>query len=318
VCGSYLQARSRGRAADEAKQHGECAQHVSRPSRRDLAEQAMLDGIPLRRSRRIVADGDFQSGFVREILKSLLETPRPSRVAPSGIRLDHQTFCPRIIRPMQTPPVGDGVHGQGRRVARSGHAHMALVSLRIVNSVLRRATFGVLGKVVGIDFLCFFPPRLPDILEMAHQFFLLGVHADSRVAHPSEFFAFFGDIAELSISLGVRLARVQHLAMAAQTVALLPQQATDGGGAGPAIQRLRQASQPRPHPFFCRAGIAGGFRFHQSSKVRQDCRIFFSTGGRPPPGSRTRSVGRPRSPWSSSSRPMRMVSGCSPVISATC
>jgi len=223
VCGGHLQARSRGRVADEAKQHGECAQHVSRPSRRDLAEQAMLDGIPLRRSRRIVADGDFQPGFVREILESLLETPRPRRVAPAAVRLDHQMFCLRIIRLMQTPPVGDGVHGQCRRVARSGHAHMALVSLRIVNSVLRRATFGVLGKVVGIDSLRFFPPRLPDILEIAHQLLFLGVHADSRVACAAEFFAFFGDVAKLSISLGVRLARMQHLAMAAQAVALLPQ-----------------------------------------------------------------------------------------------
>lgn len=163
---------------------------------------------------------------------------------------------------MQTPPVGDGV----------------------------------LGEVVGVDLLCFVPLRLPDIFEIAHQFFLLGVHADARVARAAEFRAFFGDVAELSISLGVRLARVQHLAMAAQAVALLSQQATDGGGTGPAIQRLRQASQPRPHPFFFRTGIAGGFRFHQSSKVRQDRRIFFSTRGRPPPGSRTRSVGRPRSP----------------------
>ena len=225
--GGHLQAGSRGRAADESQQHGERAQHEPGPSRRDLAEQAMFDGIPLRCSRRIVADGDRQPGFVREILESLLETPRPRRVAPAGIRLDHQTFCLRIIRPMQTPPVGDGIYGQVRRVARRGHAHMPLVSLRIVNSVLRRAALGVLGKVVGVDFLRFFPPRLPGVLEIPHQFLFLGVHADSRVARAAEFFALCGDVAELSISLGVRLARVQHLAMAAQAVALLPQQAAD-------------------------------------------------------------------------------------------
>jgi len=76
---------------------------------------------------------------------------------------------------------------------------------------------------VGVHFLCFLPPRLAGIFEVPHQFLLLGVHADPRVAGAAELLTLGGNVPELSIPFGVRLARVQHLAMAAQTIALLPQ-----------------------------------------------------------------------------------------------
>ena len=121
------------------------------------------------------------------------------------------------------PPVGDGVHGQIRRVSRRGHTHLPFVPLRIVDPVLRCSTLGVLGKVVGVHFLRFLPPRLAGVLEVPHQFLVLGVHADPRVAGAAELLTLGSNVAELSIPFGVRLARVQHLAMAAQTVALLSQ-----------------------------------------------------------------------------------------------
>jgi hypothetical protein len=86
---------------------------------------------------------------------------------------------------------------------------------------------------------------------------------------------------------------VQHLPMAPQAIILLSQQAADRRGTGPAVHCLRQATQPRPNPLLPGTRIAGGLWFYQLSRVFQQRGIFFSTRGRPPPGSRTRSVGRP-------------------------
>lgn len=100
-------------------------------------------------------------------------------------------------------------------------------------------------------------------------------------------------MAELDIAFGMLLARVEHLAMAPQSVLLLPQQATDRGWTGTAVQGLRQTPQPGAYPFLVRAGIAGHLRLYETSEVLKQGQIFFSTRGRPPPGNRTRSVGRP-------------------------
>jgi len=55
--------------------------------------------------------------------------------ATAGIGFDHQAFPLRIIRPVETPPVGDGVHGQVGCVGRGGHAHVTLIPLRIARLV---------------------------------------------------------------------------------------------------------------------------------------------------------------------------------------
>ena len=61
-------------------------------------------------------------------------------------------------------------------------------------------------------------------------------------------------------------------------------------------------------------GVAAGQRPDDAQEGRDDLGDFFSRAGRPPPGRRTRSAGRPSSESASSSRPRRMVSTCRPVI----
>ena len=151
---------------------------------------------------------------------------------------------------------------------------------------------------------------------MTDEFLFLGVHADSRIPTAAKLPALLGDVPELPIPLRVRLTRVQHFAVASQSELLLPQQPADGRRTGAAIQLLRQRSQPRPHPLFFRTRIAGRFRSDAAQQVGDQGRIFFSTRGRPPPGSRTWPIGRWHNSSSSSSRPRRIVSGCRPVISA--
>lgn len=89
--GCHVEPRSRRGAANEPQQHGQRAQHVSRPRGRHLAEQAMLNRVPLGRPRRIVAHRDLQPALVREVLKAFFESSRAHAVASAGIGFDHQT-----------------------------------------------------------------------------------------------------------------------------------------------------------------------------------------------------------------------------------
>src|SRR5438128_1242272 len=73
-CGNFQARRGRG-AANEAHKDLQRAEHITCPRGRDLAEESVLDGIPLRGSRRVVADRDLQPALVRELLQALLVSP---------------------------------------------------------------------------------------------------------------------------------------------------------------------------------------------------------------------------------------------------
>jgi len=56
---SDFQTGLRRRAANEAQQDQQCAQNMARPGGGDLTEKSVLDRIPFRTSRRVVADADL-------------------------------------------------------------------------------------------------------------------------------------------------------------------------------------------------------------------------------------------------------------------
>ena len=89
-----------------------------------------------------------------------------------------------------------------------------------------------------VDLLPRLTPRLAGIFELAEEFLLLRVDADSRVATAAEILALFGDVPELLIAFGVRLSSVQHFAMTSLAVLLFAQQATDRRRTGTVIQLL--------------------------------------------------------------------------------
>lgn len=125
------------------------------------------------------------------------------------------------MKPARKPPVANGIHGKVRRVSRGAHADVPLVTFRIIDAVLRGPALRVLRKVVSIHLLRLLPPRSPGVLEVSDQFLLLGVHTDSRVTRAPELFTLGRHVPELTISLRMGFARVQHFPMAPQTVVLL-------------------------------------------------------------------------------------------------
>ena len=65
-----------------------------------------------------------------------------------------------------------------------------------------------------VDFFGFLTPRGAGIFELADEFLFFRVDADSRVATAAKFFAFFGDVAKLLITLRMLPTGVQHFPMA--------------------------------------------------------------------------------------------------------
>src|SRR5579883_1779759 len=76
-----------------------CAQGLATPVLGDVAEQAVLDLVPLAGARRKVGDHDSHV----ELVGPLLQLPFPRAgavaVAPTGVRSDEQLLCVRIDRP---------------------------------------------------------------------------------------------------------------------------------------------------------------------------------------------------------------------------
>jgi len=87
--GSHFQTRGGRRAANESQEHAQRGQNIAGPGCGDLTEEPMLDGIPFRGARWIVADGDLASGLIGEFLQAFLEHPRPRTVATASIGFNH-------------------------------------------------------------------------------------------------------------------------------------------------------------------------------------------------------------------------------------
>src|SRR5438552_3337990 len=126
------------------------------------------------------------------------------------------------------------------------------------------------------------------------------------------------DVGELGVAVGVVRASVELLAIDMQRVVQLTQQTADRRWAervASLFQAVAQRPQAAADPLLGAHRIAGCFGGDQCLQRGKDQGRFFSTGGRPPPGWRTRSAGWSASEAASSSRPRRIVFSSTPVIS---
>lgn len=174
------------RAANEVDQNQHCAQDMASPCGCDLAEESVLNRIPFGGSRRVMTDCNFEPGLIGKVVQTFLVPPRTRSITAATIGLDHQTLRLGIVRLVETTPVSDGIDGQVCGVAGGRHADMTLVPFRIVNAIRCRASRRIRGKVVIVDFLAFLTPCLAIVFELAHEFLLLRVDADSRLTAGAE------------------------------------------------------------------------------------------------------------------------------------
>src|SRR5437879_6442929 len=109
----HPQAGRGARVADQIDHGLKGAERTASPVFRDVAEEAMLDLVPLAGARWEVRDVDDQTQVVGEALHFLLPGARPIPVAAARIGRDEQVRCLRIRRAAHHhPPLADRGDGE--------------------------------------------------------------------------------------------------------------------------------------------------------------------------------------------------------------
>jgi hypothetical protein len=307
---------------DIAEQDLESTQGLASPIEADLTEQAMLNRVPLRAARRVMADRHRQAEPVTQLaLQLLFPQARVTAIAAACIGQDQQLPGLRIgPASLLPPPLDKSGDSKLRRIRRGADIDSPLIALEVVEAIGHGTSQRVGQKVMGIDLQRLLRPGLARVPKAADQLFLLRIHAQDRPARSPKCLFLRFDILKLPVALRMLRARFFLLSINVQRVIVLFQQPPNGRGAYPVAalaQSLTQLAQARPHPLTFTGRIPRCLRLDPLQQFGLDQRVFFSTGGRPPPASRTRSVGRSASETSSSRRPRRIVCGSRPVIWAT-
>ena len=134
-----------------------------------------------------------------------------------------------------------------------------------------------------VDFLTFAAPCLPGVFELTDEFLFLCIDAYSWVSRVAELVSLFSNVLKLLVAFLELFPGMSLFAMASKSQLLVTQQPTDGRRAGSAIQFFRKSSQTGSHPLFLRTRITGRFAVDTCEQIIDQCQIFFSTRGRPPP-----------------------------------
>jgi hypothetical protein len=169
---------------DQLDDHLVGDQRPTPPVARDVAEQPVLDLVPLGGAWREMAHRHLKARLGREPRQLGLPGPDPVAVAATGIGGHQQPLGLGIGDPADPlPPAPQRGHRERGRVMVGPHAHPASVSAQVVDPVGDRlANLGV-GEVVHPDPLGL-TGRLPlgtAIGVPANQFLLLGIDRHHRL-----------------------------------------------------------------------------------------------------------------------------------------
>ena len=114
------QPRRRGGVANVPQHRLPCPQRLASPVETDGTEQAVLDGVPLRAARRVVADRDGQPQPVAQLLlQLLLPQAWPTAVAAPAIGQDQQVIGVWVDQvALALPPSRQRIDGKLRGIPR--------------------------------------------------------------------------------------------------------------------------------------------------------------------------------------------------------
>ena len=149
----YQSPRSRG-APNEGQHRLPGSEWHAGPVAADLAKKAMLDRIPLRASRGIVA---YRHSYAETIADLYLQAFFPGADATpiAATRVSqHQEMigAEREARSaFRLPPRGDGIGRERRRISRGANIDEAAVVRDVVYAVRHRASEGVVRIVMHVD-----------------------------------------------------------------------------------------------------------------------------------------------------------------------
>lgn len=275
----------------------------------------MFHGVPLRRARGVVRDVNRQSRLIGPALQLAFPKSTTRAVSAAGVRLDEDRLGLRITSPaLRALPVPQRVDAEMARFGGGADADVSFVTRRVVDAVRHGSTLGVLAKVVGVHFVRGPRPFAAGVLEIADQFLLFRIDTERRATCFLELPSLALDVTELPVSIRMRRTG-ESLHVDARRESEPSKQPSDGGAARFA-QTCGQLTETAANELFSACRPAACFVFDQSLQLIAHAGVFFSMRGRPPPGKRTRSVGRAARSSSNSLRPLRIVSTLIPLTLA--
>src|ERR1035441_3577489 len=112
----------------------------SLPVLADLAEEAVLDGVPLGGAGGIVTDGDAQAMSIAELLLQItLEDPAARAICTTSVGEDEQLACSGVVLlAAAAPPVLDGIHGESGGLAGGAEHDGAGVAAQVIDAIGQR------------------------------------------------------------------------------------------------------------------------------------------------------------------------------------
>jgi hypothetical protein len=209
------------------------------PGAGDVAEQPVLDLVPLAGAGREVAHPDLQPGMSGPDGQLVFPQPAGTAVGPAGVAGDQQPLRARVAgRAVGLPPLPQRVHRERGRVMAGAHRHEPPVGGDVVDPVrddlprlrVREAVVADRHRIPRR------PPRPAVPVIRAQLLLLLRIHADHRLPGRPELHDHRVDVPELGVAVRVPLPldRPRH---PLQAVAVLPQHPRD---------RVLPAPQPPP------------------------------------------------------------------------
>ena len=271
--GGDLQALVGGGGGDAG--HGILPRHQrpGAPGAGDVAEQPVLDLVPLARPGREVAHRDLQPGLFGQDGELVFPEPAPVAVGAAGVAGGQQPPRARVAgAALGPPPQPQRVHRERCGVMADPDGHEPPVRGDVVDPVRGDLPQLLIGEVVVADpnRVPGGPPRSPVPVIGAELLLLLGVHADRRVARRPERSDLLVDVPELGIPVRV-LPALQHLRHPLQAVAVLAQHPRHRVLLAPEPQPghlMLQVPQRQRAPGDLRHGVAPRGRLRQPPQRR--------------------------------------------------
>ena len=195
-----------GGCADQLDHGKAIGERSAAPVLRDMAEQAVLDLVPLRCAGRIVVDVDHEPGLVGELLQFEFPEPHPRPIRAAAVRHDRQFSRIRIALSSHAfAPATDRLHGELGGVAGDPDADEAGIGGHIVHAIRHD-----LAELLVLEVVYVHAPRVAfraiigsAVLEVADQLLLLRVDGDDGLLLGLRRNDFRVDVFELGIAVGM-------------------------------------------------------------------------------------------------------------------
>ena len=194
------------------------------PGLRDVAEQAVLDPVPLRCARRIMVDVEHEPGLVGEPLQLDLPQPDACAIRAAAVGCDRQLTRIRIaLAPHAVQPLPDRGDSELCRIARDPDADPACIGADVVHAIGRHLAEFLVLEVVHLHAsrIALGPIVSTAVAIVADQLFLLRVHRDDGLVRSLRRNHLGIDVFELRVAVGMLRALVR-LAVRLPAVAEAP------------------------------------------------------------------------------------------------